>query len=78
MSFGSVGAPASRKAAQYRLSAAEKVVVRHFLEMRGVPPHDPVSLIRTVSKARLADEIGSLGKDEAAGLRRVITEMYGE
>jgi len=36
-----------------------------------------VDQIRTVSKARLGDKIGSLG-DEAAALRRVITEMYGE
>ena len=34
--------------------------------------------IRTVSKIRLGNKIGSLGKDEAAALRRVITEMYGE
>ena len=34
--------------------------------------------IRTVSNVRLGDKIGSLSKDEAAALRRVITEMYGE
>ena len=37
-----------------------------------------VDQIRTVSKARLGDKIGSLSKDEAAVLRRIITEMYGE
>ena len=37
-----------------------------------------VDQIRTVSKARLGAKIGSLSKDEAAGVRRVITEMYGE
>jgi len=37
-----------------------------------------VDQIRTVSKVRLGDKIGSLSKDEAAALRRVITEMYGE
>jgi mRNA interferase MazF len=37
-----------------------------------------VDQIRTVSKARLGDKIGSLSKGEAAALRRVITEMYGE
>jgi mRNA interferase MazF len=37
-----------------------------------------VDQIRAVSKARLGDRIGSLSKDEAAALRRVITEMYGE
>jgi hypothetical protein len=31
-----------------------------------------------VSKARLGDRIGALTRDEAAALRRVITEMYGE
>jgi len=36
-----------------------------------------VDQIRTVSKARLGAKIGSLSKDEAAGLRRVITGMYG-
>ena len=37
-----------------------------------------VDQIRTVSKVRLGDKIGSLSKDEAAALRRVITEMYGD
>ena len=37
-----------------------------------------VDQIRTVSKVRLCDKVGSLSKDEAATLRRVITEMYGE
>lgn len=37
-----------------------------------------VDQIRTVSKTRLGDKLGSLNKDEAAALRRVITEMYGE
>ena len=37
-----------------------------------------VDQIRTVGKVRLGDRIGSLRKDEAAALRRVITEMYGE
>jgi mRNA interferase MazF len=37
-----------------------------------------VDQIRTVSKVRLGDKIGSLTKDEAAALRRIITEMYGE
>ena len=37
-----------------------------------------VDQIRTVSKVRLGDKISSLSKDEAAALRRVITEMYGE
>jgi mRNA-degrading endonuclease toxin of MazEF toxin-antitoxin module len=37
-----------------------------------------VDQIRTVSKDRLGEKIGSLSKTEAAALRRVITEMYGE
>jgi mRNA interferase MazF len=37
-----------------------------------------VDQIRTVSKVRLGDKVGSLSKDEAAALRRVLTEMYGE
>jgi len=44
----------------------------------GRPAEVAVDQIRTVSKARLGDKIGSLSKDEAAALRRVITEMYGE
>ena len=30
------------------------------------------------SKVRLGDKVGSLTKNEAAALRRIITEMYGE
>jgi mRNA-degrading endonuclease toxin of MazEF toxin-antitoxin module len=37
-----------------------------------------VDQIRTVSKARLGSGIGSLSEAEAAALRRLITEMYGE
>lgn len=44
----------------------------------GRPAEIAVDQIRTVSKARLGDRIGALTKDEAATLRRVITEMYGE
>ena len=44
----------------------------------GRPAEVAVDQIRTVSKARIGDKLGSLGKDEAATLRRVITEMYGE
>ena len=44
----------------------------------GRPAEVAVDQIRTVSKVRLGDKIGSLSKDEAAALRRVITEMYGE
>jgi len=44
----------------------------------GRPAEVAVDQIRTVSKARLGDKLGSLTMDEAATLRRVITEMYGE
>ena len=44
----------------------------------GHPAEIAVDQIRTVSKVRVGDRIGSLSKDEAAALRRVITEMYGE
>jgi mRNA interferase MazF len=37
-----------------------------------------VDQIRTVSKARLGKRIGRLNDAEAASVRRVITEMYGE
>jgi mRNA interferase MazF len=48
------------------------------LRCEGRPAEVAVDQIRTVSKVRLGDKIGSLSKDEAAALRRVITEMYGE
>lgn len=43
----------------------------------GRPAEVAVDQIRTVSKSRLGERIGSITKDEAATLRRVITEMYG-
>ena len=53
---------------------------RSRLQVRcgGRPAEVAVDQIRTVSKTRLGTKIGSLSKDEAAGLRRVITEMYAE
>ena len=53
---------------------------RSRLQVRcgGRPADIAVDQIRTVSKVRLGDKIGSLSMDEAAALRRVITEMYGE
>jgi len=53
---------------------------RSRLQVRcaGRPAEIAVDQIRTVSKVRLGDKIGSLNADEAAALRRVITEMYGE
>ena len=37
-----------------------------------------VDQIRTVRKSRLGSKIDTLSEDEAAALRRLITEMYGE
>jgi mRNA interferase MazF len=37
-----------------------------------------VDQIRTISKFRLGSKIGALTEDDAAALRRIITEMYGE
>lgn len=37
-----------------------------------------VDQIRTISKSRIGAKIGALSDDEAAALRRLITEMYGE
>jgi len=42
------------------------------------PSEIAVDQIRTISKARLQARIGSLNDHEAAALRRLITEMYGE
>lgn len=42
------------------------------------PAEIAVDQIRTVSKARLGAKAGALTDDEAAALRRVIVEMYGE
>jgi mRNA interferase MazF len=53
---------------------------RSRLQVRcgGRPAEIAVDQIRTVSKIRLKDKIGALTRNEAAALRRVITEMYGE
>jgi mRNA interferase MazF len=37
-----------------------------------------VDQIRTISKERLGKRLGQLNSQEAAQLRRLITEMYGE
>ncbi len=34
--------------------------------------------IRTISKSRLGSKLGTLSAREAAALRRLLTEMYGE
>ncbi len=42
------------------------------------PAEIAVDQIRTISKSRLGSKIGALTDDEAAALRRIVTEMYGE
>ncbi len=53
---------------------------RSRLQVRcgGRPAEIAVDQIRTISKDRLGERVGSLSKDDAATLRRIITEMYGE
>ena len=53
---------------------------RSRLQIKGTgrPAEIAVDQIRAVSKTRLGEKIGALRKDEAAALRRLITEMYGE
>lgn len=53
---------------------------RSRLEVRcGRQPADiAVDQIRTISKSRVGRKVGTLSVREAAALRRLITEMYGE
>lgn len=44
----------------------------------GRPAEIAVDQIRTLSKARIGRKLGALSAEEAAELRRTITEMYGE
>jgi mRNA interferase MazF len=44
----------------------------------GKPTEIAVDQIRTISKSRLKKKIDTLSETEAAMLRRLITEMYGE
>lgn len=52
---------------------------RSRLQVRcaGRPAEIAVDQIRTVSKLRLGEKLGALRRNEAAALRRLITEMYG-
>jgi mRNA interferase MazF len=43
----------------------------------GVEGEIAVDQIRTVSRARLGDMLGTLDESEAASIRHIITEMYG-
>ncbi len=42
------------------------------------PAEIAVDQIRTISKSRLGGKLDRLSEEDAAGLRRIITEMYGE
>jgi len=44
----------------------------------GKPAEIAVDQIRTISKQRLGRKLGALSERDAAALRRLITEMYGE
>lgn len=44
----------------------------------GKPAEIAVDQIRTISKTRLVRKLGALSERDAAALRRLITEMYGE
>jgi len=48
------------------------------IRMGGREAEIAVDQIRTISKSRLGSKIGLLSENEAAVLRRIITEMYGE
>lgn len=51
---------------------------RLAIRCAGRPAEIAVDQIRTVSQARLGTGLGSLSESDAAALRRLITEMYGE
>lgn len=51
---------------------------RMAVHCTGRPAEIAVDQIRTVSKARVGACLGSLSESEAAALRRLLTEMYGE
>lgn len=44
----------------------------------GQPAEIAVDQIRTISKSRLSEKLGTLSDKESTALRRLITEMYGE
>jgi len=48
------------------------------VECGGLPAEIAVDQIRTIRRSRLGKKIRTLSEDEAAALRRLITEMYGE
>ena len=48
------------------------------IQCAGKPAEIAVDQIRTISKQRLGQKLDALSEADAATLRRVITEMYGE
>lgn len=42
------------------------------------PAEIAVDQIRTISKSRIGNKLGTLSDENARSLRRLITEMYGE
>ncbi len=48
------------------------------IRCEGKPAEIAVDQIRTISKHRLGPKLDALPEGDAAALRRVITEMYGE
>jgi mRNA interferase MazF len=53
---------------------------RSRLQVRAANRHAEIAVdqIRTVSKSRIGDKLDELSEKEAAALRRLIVEMYGE
>lgn len=48
------------------------------IKCAGKPAEIAVDQVRTISKQRLGRKLDALSESDAAALRRVITEMYGE
>lgn len=48
------------------------------IQVGGHPAEVAGDQIRTVSKARVGRKLGALTAEEASGLRRMLTELYGE
>ena len=53
---------------------------RSRLQVRAANRHAEIAVdqIRTASKSRIGDKLDELSEKEAAALRRLIVEMYGE
>ncbi|MFP4151290.1 MAG: type II toxin-antitoxin system PemK/MazF family toxin [Alkalispirochaeta sp.] len=46
-------------------------------ELAGQPAEIAIDRIRTVSRRRIGEEVGTVSQEVAAAIRHVITEMYG-